>query len=224
MELRAENISKRYFRKTGEANNFEAVQPVSLSLEGGKAVALMGRSGGGKTTLLNMLAGLLRPTEGQVLLDGTDLYALDDEQLSRLRNEKIAVVPQGRSAVETLTVRENILLPGMMRGQAKNESEADAWMERLDISGLADSYPAELSGGELRRMAIARALMSGAEVVLADEPTGDLDDENTAKVLGMLREAAQEGAAVLIVTHENEAVNYADEVWKMDAGILKPVS
>jgi len=220
MELRAENISKRYFRKTGEANNFEAVQPVSLSLEGGKAVALMGRSGGGKTTLLNMLAGLLRPTEGQVLLDGTDLYALDDEQLSRLRNEKIAVVPQGRSAVETLTVRENILLPGMMRGQAKNESEADAWMERLDISGLADSYPAELSGGELRRMAIARALMSGAEVVLADEPTGDLDDENTAKVLGMLREAAQNGAAVLIVTHENEAVNYADSVWHMSSGVL----
>lgn len=116
MELRAENISRRYFRKRGEANFFEAVKPVSLTVRGGKMTVLKGRSGSGKTTLLHMLAGLLNPSEGKVFLDDTDLYALEDAELSRVRNEKIGVVPQGRSAVDTLTVYENILLPGLLYG------------------------------------------------------------------------------------------------------------
>ena len=218
MELRAENISRRYFRKRGEANFFEAVRPVSLTLRSGELTVLKGRSGSGKTTLLHMLAGLLNPSDGKVFLDETDLYALEDQELSRLRNEKIGVIPQGRSAVDTLTVYENILLPGLLYGGRLRTEAADCWMEALGIAGLRDALPAELSGGELRRMAIARTLTADPEVILADEPTGDLDDENTEIVLNALREAAKAGKAVLVVSHEDDAEAYADAVIHKDAG------
>ncbi|MBQ9197269.1 MAG: ABC transporter ATP-binding protein [Clostridia bacterium] len=224
MDLKAENISKRYFRKTGGANYFYAVQPVSLTLPSGAVTVLTGRSGSGKTTLLHMLAGLLTPTEGKVLLGDTDLYALSDVALSRLRNEKTGVVPQGRSAVDTLTVRENIVLPALLYGRPAPAEAAAQWMERLDIAQLADAYPAQLSGGELRRMAIARALAQEPEIIFADEPTGDLDDENTAAVLSALQAAARQGKAVFLVTHEAEALRYADRAFRMDGGALREIS
>ena len=220
MLLRAENVSRRYFRQSGRANHFWAVREVSLALEPGTVTVLMGRSGSGKTTLLHMLAGLLTPTEGRVWLDDIDLYALDDRALSRLRNEKLGVVPQGRSAIDTLTVLENILLPGSLYGRAPDMEAARCWMEALDIAALADARPAELSGGELRRVAIARALQQNPDVLLADEPTGDLDDENTHRVLSTLRDAARDGRAVLIVSHDPVAEQYADRVLRMDGGCL----
>lgn len=221
MILRAENLGKRYFRKTARANNFFAVRSVDLELTPGTVTLLAGRSGSGKTTLLHMLAGLLAPTEGRVLLDETNLYAMDDAALSRLRNRNIGVVPQGRSAVDALTVLENVLLPGQMYGGVANREEALGWLEKLDIAALADARPAALSGGELRRMAIARTLMQGADVLLADEPTGDLDDENTKRVLMLLREAADSGKAVLLVSHDDIAAQYADAVRRMDGGTLQ---
>ena len=221
MELRAENISRRYFRKHGEANFFEAVHPVSLTLESGKLTVLNGKSGSRKTTLLHMLAGLLNPSEGKVFLDNTDLYALEDGKLSRLRNQRIGVVPQGRSAVDSLTVYENILLPGFIYGSSSRTEEAENWMEALGISALRDAMPAELSGGELRRMAIARTLSGNPDVILADEPTGDLDDENTVIVLTALQQAARDGRTVLIVSHEADAEDYADQVYHMDNGTIR---
>ena len=222
MLLRAENVSKRYFRKTGQANCFYAVREVSLALAPGQVAVLMGRSGSGKTTLLHMLAGLLAPTEGKVRFGDQDLYALDDRRLSRLRNEKIGVVPQGRSAIDTLTVLENLLLPCEMYGGRAEEAQTRRWLEALSIAHLADARPAELSGGELRRMAIARALLQAPEVLLADEPTGDLDDENTERVLALLRDCAREdGKAVLIVSHDSAAVKYADVIYRMDGGRLE---
>ncbi len=223
MTLTAENISKRYFRKTGEANYFEAVKPLSLSLEPGRVTVLMGRSGSGKTTLLHMLSGLLTPDSGKIHLDGTDLYSLTDPALSRLRNEKIAVIPQGRSTVDSLTVLENILLPGMLLRQNRDK-QAEKWMEALGISQLASAMPRELSGGELRRAAIARALAQDSPVILADEPTGDLDDENTKLVLSLLQAAAKEGKTVFLVTHESDALSYADNAYRMDSGVIAPIS
>ena len=221
MILRAENISKRYFRRTGQANYFEAVKPLSLALEPGTLTLLMGRSGGGKTTLLHMLSGLLTPTEGKVWLGDTDLYALPDARLSRLRGEQIGVVPQGRSAVDTLTVLENVLLPGQLCGRPAKQETALYWQEALEIGNLADARPAALSGGELRRMAIARALTQEPRVILADEPTGDLDDASTRLVLSILQKAAHEqGKTVFVVTHENDAREYADRVYRMDGGSL----
>lgn len=221
MTVVAENISKRYFRKTGAANYFYAVQPVTLEIVPGGVTVLTGRSGSGKTTLLNMLSGLLAPTEGRVWFDHTDLYALDDKSRSRLRSGKIGIVPQGRSAVGTLTVLENILLPARLCGRDLPEAAAEQWMERLGIAHLRDARPAELSGGELRRMAIVRALAQEPDVLFADEPTGDLDDGNTALVLSAFQGFAHgQEKAVFIVTHENDAFRYADCICRMNSGQL----
>ena len=219
MILKAEGVSRRYFRRTGCANYFDAVLPVSLQIVPGEMTVLTGRSGSGKTTLLNMLSGLLMPAGGKVWVDDTDLYALDDKALSRLRSERIGIVPQGRSAVDTLTVLENILLPAVLYGRALPREEAARWMERLGIAHLQDARPAELSGGELRRMAIVRALAQDPEILFADEPTGDLDDENTRLVLSAFRDYAHnKKKAVFMVTHENDALLYADTVYRMDGG------
>jgi len=223
MMLKAEHISKKFFRKTGSANYFYAVQPLSLQLEAGQVTVLTGRSGSGKTTLLNMLSGLLPPSEGKVLLDGCDLYSLPDPALSRLRGERIGIVPQGRSAVDTLTVLENLMLPAQLCRRPFSLETGMTWLERLGIAHLRDARPAELSGGELRRVAIARALTQNPELLFADEPTGDLDDENTSLVLSAFRAFAHEQKkAVFIVTHENGALQYADRVWRMDGGYLSP--
>ena len=225
MTVKAENISKRFFRKTGSANYFYAVMPLSLEMEGGEVAVLTGRSGSGKTTLLNMLSGLLIPDGGSVRIDGTDLYSLDDRSRSRLRSEKIGVVPQGRSAIDTLTVLENILLPAKLYGKPFPVEAASRWMEKLGIAHLRDARPAELSGGELRRMALVRALAQSPEVLLADEPTGDLDDENTNRVLAAFHDYAHEQKKVVfVVTHENDALRYADLVYRMEGGQLLPSS
>ncbi len=219
MQVRAEKIKKDFIRKSKGTNVFTAVQTCDFTLEAGKLTVIRGRSGGGKSTLLNMLSGILLPTEGIVYYDDTDIYSLNDEALSRFRNDNIGYVPQGKSAITSLTVKENILLPEIMYGEA-DEKRADELMERFDIINLANAMPEELSGGELRRMAIARALIKNPQVLFADEPTGDLDDENTTIVFKALKQVAKEGTAVLMVTHEGEAENYADRVFRMDAGVL----
>ncbi len=219
--IKAEHISMRYFRKTGTANYFYAVQPTDLSIQPGELAVLMGRSGSGKTTLLNMLSGLLKPPEGTVRMDDLDLYSLDDRALSHLRGTKIAVVPQGRSAIDTLTVLENVLLPARLCACPLPVEAAVKHLEQLGIAHLKNARPPELSGGELRRMSIARALSQGPDILFADEPTSDLDDENTFLVLSMLRAFAhEEKKAVFVVTHENDARQYADRLYGMDGGIL----
>lgn len=221
MILKAENISKRYFRKTGGANYFFAVKPVTMEIRDGEVAVLTGRSGSGKTTLLNMLSGLLPPTDGKVWMEGADLYGLDDRSLSRLRSSKIGIVPQGRSAVDTLTVLENILLPAKLYGRDLPEEAVAQWMEQLQIAPLMHARPSELSGGELRRMAIVRALVQRPAILFADEPTGDLDDENTRLVLSLFRAYAHEQhQAVFMVTHETDALPFADRVYQMDGGSI----
>lgn len=223
MLLRADHISKTFFRKTGQSNYFYAVSPLDLELSPETVTVLMGRSGSGKTTLLNMLSGILEPSEGKVWLDQTDLYSLKDAALSRLRNERLGVIPQARSAVDTLTAEENILLPAKLYGKTVPAEKARYWMEKFEIDHLANTMPKELSGGELRRMAIVRAVVQDPDVLFADEPTGDLDDENTEKVLSALYSFAhQEKKAVFVVTHENGAVKYADRLFRMEKGQLIP--
>lgn len=170
-----------------------------------------------------MLSGILQPSEGKVWMDNTDLYSLTDMELSRLRNERLGVIPQTRSAVDSLTVRENILLPAKLYGKPVPAKEAGYWMKEFEIDHLANAMPKELSGGELRRMAIVRAILQNPDVLLADEPTGDLDDENTDKVLSALYALAhQENKAVFMVTHENDALKYADRILRMEKGQIFP--
>ena len=221
--LSARGLRKEFFRKgRSSATYFDAVSSVDIDLRSGEVVVLMGRSGSGKSTLLNMLAGLLEPTEGSVVLEGRSLYDLDDASLSRLRNERIGVVAQGQTAIQSLSVIDNVLLGCMLYGNGDaHEQEALDLLDRMGVAHLADSFPSELSGGELRRMAIARALVCKPAVLLADEPTGDLDDENTELVLSLLRECADAGAAVFVVTHEAVAERFADKTYRMAAGALE---
>ena len=225
MILKAENISKKFPRKLKEANFFYAVNPLDFTLEQGKVTEIIGRSGSGKTTLLNMLSGLLSPSDGSVMLDENDIYSLPDKELSALRNEHFGVVPQGHTGLENLTVLENVLLPYALYHKDNGaEKKAFELLERVDILNLAEAYPSELSGGEVRRLAIARALIMNPEFVFADEPTGDLDDENTESVLQLFRELADDGTAVLLVTHEAEAKKIADIIYKMNSGKIELVS
>ncbi|MDK7122479.1 ABC transporter ATP-binding protein [Pauljensenia sp. UMB6358] len=223
MTLEAKGVRKDFPRVRGGAM-FSAVEPVDLRLNPGELLVIRGRSGSGKSTLLSMMAGILAPTEGAVLIDGEDLYALPDAVASALRNERIGVIPQGHTALRSLSVLENVLLPSIIRARVEQEGvreRAEALLEGVDLAPLADARPDELSGGELRRMAVARALVMRPETVLADEPTAGLDAGNAQTVLRMLRRAADEGAAVLVVTHEDEAVHFADRVMVMESGVLR---
>ncbi len=221
MTLTAENITRQYFRKSRGSNVFQALKETDLTICSGRLTEICGRSGSGKSTLLNILAGLLEPTTGRVMYDGADIYAMEDAERSRFRNLSIGIIPQGQTGLHSLTVLENVTLPYVMYGEKAPDERAMELLEQVGIAELASAYPNELSGGEMRRLSIARAMLRAPGVILADEPTGDLDDENTHAVLGLLREAADKGAAVLLVTHENEAAKYADSVFVMEGGVLR---
>jgi lipoprotein ABC transporter, ATP-binding protein len=222
MIIEATGLTKEFARARGGKRLFTAVHPLDIGLEERQLTLVSGHSGSGKSTLANMLAGILTPTAGHVRLDGTDLYSLRDEELSRLRNERIGLIPQGHTALRALTVLDNVLLPSIL--YAKAEAPADRARELLAAVGLddlADAAPTELSGGELRRMAIARALLMDPAIVLADEPTAGLDSANATAVLTLLRDAADRGAAVLVVSHEAEAQRFADRSYVMEDGHLR---
>ena len=219
--VEARAVTKDYPRAGASGGALTAVRPLDLELGPGSLTVVTGRSGSGKSTLLSMLAGMLAPTSGAVILDGADLYSLDEKSRSRLRNAKIGLVPQGHTALRALSVLDNVLLPAVLYSRERPPRQrAEHLLEAVGIAELARVGPHELSGGELRRMAVARALLMDPGVVLADEPTAGLDEESTTGVLELLRKTAQEGAAVLVVTHEEEAAGFADRVLTMDAGEL----
>lgn len=219
--VEARGVAKDYPRAGASGGVLTAVRPLDLELDPGSLTVITGRSGSGKSTLLSMLAGMLAPTSGAVTLDGADLYSLDERSRSRLRNAKIGLVPQGHTALRALSVLDNVLLPSVLYSRRRPpRRRAESLLEAVGIAELARVGPHELSGGELRRMAVARALLMEPGVVLADEPTAGLDEESTAAVLELLRKTAQEGAAVLVVTHEEEAARFADRVLTMNAGEL----
>lgn len=223
MALVASHLTRQFLRRRSDSNVFDAVRDVSLSLEDGRTYVVSGPSGSGKTTLLNMLAGLLRPTSGTVTVDGLDLYGMDDKAQSAFRNEHIGVVPQGQSAIHSLTAMENALLPatlGKKDGIGEARGRAEELFERVGIADLADESPSELSGGELRRVATVRGMLMRPSVLLADEPTADLDEESSRAVLSLMREAADEGTAVFVVTHEKDVIAWADSALTLTDGRL----
>ena len=221
MIIEATGLTKEFARARGGQRLFTAVHPLDIGLEERSLTAISGHSGSGKSTLLNMLAGILTPTAGSVRIDGTDLYSLRDEERSRLRNERIGLVPQGHTALRALTVLDNVLLPAVLYSRDEAPAErARELLGRVGLGDLAEAAPTELSGGELRRMAIARALLMDPAIVLADEPTAGLDHANATAVLTLLRDAADRGAAVLVVSHEAEARSFADRRYAMEDGHL----
>lgn len=222
MKLKAEKLGRMYFRSSRHTNFFYAIESLDFELKEGCITAVTGRSGSGKTTLINMLCGLLTPSNGRVLLDDTDIYALTDKERSLVRNRHFGIIPQGQTGLQSLTVLENVMLPAAIYGNAEVKKEtAETLIEKLGISDLREVYSNELSGGELRRMSVARALINEPEIIIADEPTGDLDAETTVLVMELLKSRAKEGASVLIVTHDKDVLPYSDIVLTMEKGTLK---
>src|SRR5215218_9864650 len=206
----ATDVRRRY----GEGHAaVDALASVTTSFERGRYSAIMGPSGSGKSTLMHILAGLDRPTGGSVELDGVEITALDDGDLTRLRRDKLGFIFQFFNLIPVLTAEENIVLPLSIAGRRPDEE----WLRRLvDTVGLTDRLthrPAELSGGEQQRVAVARALISKPAVVFADEPTGNLDSKSSEEVLRMLRQSVDDlGQTVVMVTHDPEAAAYADRL------------
>ena len=214
MLISAKSIGICYRKKE---RRIKALDGVEISLCGGELTVITGRSGSGKTTLINVLAGLLAPTEGQVYYDDTSIYNAGDKQLSSFRNKNIGYIPQGQSALANLTVMQNILLPAALAKENKQEF-AEHLLGAVGLEKLKNAYPEELSGGELRRLAAARALINSPSVIFADEPTNDLDDDNASMMLKLLKAQSKRGATVIIVTHDSTAPDFADRIFHMNDG------
>jgi ABC-type lipoprotein export system ATPase subunit/ABC-type lipoprotein release transport system permease subunit len=213
-----EKLVKSYF--DGEVS-ISAVESVDFELKRGEFVAILGHSGSGKTTFLSMIGGLTRPNSGRVLLDGTDLTALDDTGLASLRNRKIGFIFQFASLIPTLTSVENVLFPvAFSDGREVRHRRAEELLKLVGLSDKLHSYPSQLSGGQQRRVAIARAFIMDPEIILADEPTGDLDVDTEREVMKMVESMHQAGMTIAMVTHEKEITNSADRTVEMQKGKL----
>ena len=205
----ANKASKSYALPAG---NFTALEEVNLRVSAGEFVAIVGRSGSGKTTLLNLLAGIDRPSAGSITVDGTEIGALGESGLARWRGASIGLVFQFFQLLPTLTVIENVMLPMDFAGVAnakQRKNRALELLERVGIAEQANKLPATLSGGQQQRAAIARALANDPAVLLADEPTGNLDSATAASVLKLFASLAESGKAVIMVTHDPEASGFA---------------
>ncbi|MAT84147.1 MAG: ATP-binding cassette domain-containing protein [Pseudomonadales bacterium] len=201
-----------------------AVDDVSLDVRPGELVLVMGPSGSGKTTLLSMLGALLRPTSGQVLIDGVDATALEERRLPAIRATRVGFVFQAFNLLEALTVEENVLFPArLVRGGVEAaRPRADSLLARLGLEGRRDKLPRTLSGGEKQRVAIARALINAPPLILADEPTGNLDSSNGQAVMMILHDIARdEGRAVVMVTHDERVEEVADRILWLEDGALR---
>ena len=207
---RAEGLSKVY--GIGEAT-VSALDDVSVDLAEGQFTAIMGPSGSGKSTLLHMLAGLDRPSSGQVFVGDVELSSLSDKQLTMLRRDRIGFIFQSFNLLPTMTAAENIVLPMRIAGRKPDDHWVASIVETVGPTGRLGHRPAQLSGGQQQRVAAARALASKPEIVFADEPTGALDSSSSSELLGFLRNAVTElGQTVVMVTHDPNAASYADRV------------
>ena len=213
--LQASNLTKIY--GSGE-NEVHALDGVNFSVEKGEFVAIVGTSGSGKSTLLHMLGGLDRPTGGSVEVDGKEIFSLKDEELTIFRRRKIGFVFQNYNLVPVLNVYENIVLPVQLDGKTPDASYIDSIIETLGLERKLENLPNNLSGGQQQRVAIARALASKPAIILADEPTGNLDSKNGAEVMNLLTELNQEGTTIVMVTHSQHDASYAHRVVHLFAG------
>lgn len=211
--LEAEGLVRRFGGRT-------VLDHVGLRLDPGRSVLIRGRSGTGKTTLLNLLAGLDVPDEGRVSLAGKDLSRLDEPERAKLRLAEIGFVFQDFNLIPDLTAEENVRLPMVLAGKAGAEQRARALLDRFDLADLASAFPETLSGGEMQRVGIVRALANEPSVVLADEPTANLDEPNARRVLDTLAEVAREGRTLLVASHDPLAPLFLEEIYDLTEGRL----
>jgi putative ABC transport system ATP-binding protein/lipoprotein-releasing system ATP-binding protein len=200
-----------------------AVETLDLAIPAGQFVSIVGHSGSGKSTLLSLIGGLARPDSGTVKIDGVEVWAHDDRFRSRLRNEKFGFIYQFSSLLPTLTAVENVLLPTAF-GSARPRAAAVRLLERVGLGDKAARYPSQLSGGEQQRVAIARAFVNDPRIVLADEPTGELDEETEASIMDFLQEVNREsGVTIVMVTHSTELAVRAGRRLRMKHGAVEEV-
>ncbi len=219
--IRLKSVTKMF--QLDESTTITPVRDVDLEIERGEFLMVVGRSGSGKTTLLNLCAGFIKPTAGQVLIDGKDLQTLDEKELSDLRSNKIGFVFQTASMLPSLSVIQNVAIPSMFGGEGSSEDRLERAGEVLTLVGLgsrAEALPRQLSGGETRRVAIARALMNRPEILIADEPTSDLDVQTELMIVAALQKIHQTGVTVLMVTHNLDLIPYATRALTMQDGRL----
>jgi putative ABC transport system ATP-binding protein len=219
--LSVRNLSKSFSGPRAKS----VLRDISLDLAAGEYIAVMGESGIGKSTLLNLVAGLERPDAGTVLLDGTDLCAMEDDALTVVRRRHMGFVFQAFHILPYLTVEQNVALPLALNGVsgARMHARVASLLDAVSLADRGDSLPRDLSGGEMQRVAIARALVHAPRLVLADEPTGNLDPESAQQVAGLLRERVKgEGAAGVLVTHSMAAARTTDRIYILSPDGLRP--
>lgn len=218
--LHIENLTRTY---TVDNTPFVGVDNISLTINKGEFLSIVGHSGSGKTTLISIIGGILKPTTGRVLLEGTDICTLDDSRLSEYRVNRVGFMFQFASLLPILTAKENVLLPGIFN-PGKNVADDKAAVDLLEMVGIgekADSYPSQLSGGQQRRVAIARALLNKPDIILADEPTGDLDEETEAEIMNLFEKINQKhGVTIILITHNLNLAGKAQKKLRMSKGRL----
>lgn len=216
--MRVENLTKIY--GSGE-NEVRALNGVSFSVEKGQFLAIIGPSGSGKSTLLHILGGVDRPTSGKVWLDGQDVYAQNEEQLAIFRRRQVGLIYQFYNLIPVLNVWENITLPVLMDGRKVNEDRLNELLETLKLTDRRNNLPNQLSGGQQQRVSIGRALMNAPGVVLADEPTGNLDSKNSQEIVELLKQSNRKYAQTLIViTHDESIALQADRIISIEDGMI----
>lgn len=216
--LRAEGLKKTYGKGDSKVN---ALRGVNLEVNKGEFVAIVGTSGSGKSTLLHMLGGLDRPTEGKVFIDDKDIFKLKDEALTILRRRKIGFVFQSFNLVPVLNVMENILLPLELDGAKVDKERIDSIISTLGLDGQIHKLPTQLSGGQQQRVAIARALAGRPSVILADEPTGNLDTKTSQDVMSLFRVTADRfNQTIVMITHNTEIAQTADRIIRIEDGLI----
>ena len=216
--LRAEGLKKTYGKGDSKV---EALRGVDLEVNKGEFVAIVGTSGSGKSTLLHMLGGLDRPTDGKVFIDDKDIFKLKDEALTVLRRRKIGFVFQSFNLVPVLNVMENILLPLELDGAKVDKERIDSIISTLGLDGQIHKLPTQLSGGQQQRVAIARALAGRPSVILADEPTGNLDSKTSQDVMSLFRVTADRfNQTIVMITHNTEIAQTADRIIRIEDGLI----
>ena len=214
--LRVEHLSKHY--GSGE-NLVKAVDDVSFSVEKGEFLAIIGPSGSGKSTLLHILGGVDRPTEGKVFVDGQDVYAQNDEALAIFRRRQVGLIYQFYNLIPVLTAEENMTLPVLLDGREVNRERLEELLDTLSLRDRRKNLPNQLSGGQQQRVSIGRALMNAPAVVLADEPTGNLDSKNSQEIVELLKLSNRRyGQTLIVITHDESIALQADRIIAIEDG------
>ena len=216
--IEIKDVTKIY--NGGKAGEVKALDDVSLTIEDGEFVAVTGESGSGKSTLLNLIGALDAPTQGKIYVGGQDISGFSEEQAAKFRRENVGFVFQGFYLEESFSVLVNVEIPLILRGADEKEREALAreMLEKFDLADKAEAMPAQLSGGQMQRVCIARALAGGAKLVLADEPTGNLDSVSGSAVIDVFRKLTEEGVTIVMVTHNKEFAARCDRIIELKDG------